>query len=214
MWETCVPHCSASFLSCLVALSQLYYTFVLESAAVMKTLQGEFRSIHIQYAVKLFTTNLKLECSRIAILYSGACSSELSQSEIPYEGYVDPIIDGCGLIATWTLKDSKDKRANTHISYCFIYNKCYKYRPLTSPHILARLWIDLVARISSSGFSFNACFSIQRCDGAMRLVFVFCRWPVLTITTIDETTTVTMISMCTHLTAKTRKRSVLLQVYK
>jgi len=48
----------------------------------------------------------------------------------------------------------------------------------------------------------------------MRLMFVLSRLPVLTITTIDQPTTQGMILMSNHLTAKTRKRSVLLHVYK
>jgi len=45
-------------------------------------------------------------------------------------------------------------------------------------------------------------------------MFVLSRWPVLTITTIDQPTTLGIILMSVHLAAKTRKRSVLLHVYK
>jgi len=57
-------------------------------------------------------------------------------------------------------------------------------------------------------------FLHPKCDGVMHLMFVLSRWPVLTITTIDQPTTLGMMLMSIHLTAKTRKRSVLLHVYK
>jgi len=57
-------------------------------------------------------------------------------------------------------------------------------------------------------------FLNPKSDGVLHLMFVLSRWPVLTITTIDQPTTLGIILMSVHLAAKTRKRSVLLHVYK